>query len=107
MPDTVLAPFTAGRLDLPNRLAFLATVNNLGRNTEITDDLVAYYAARARGGAGMIVTEGLSVHPTSIPNGTAPLAYDESLVPGVTDVHSEGLGASGVAQGDRGGRWRR
>ncbi|MHA6617748.1 oxidoreductase [Pseudonocardia sp. DLS-67] len=82
MPDTVLAPFTAGRLDLPNRLAFLATVNNLGRNTEITDDLVSYYAARARGGAGIVVTEGLSVHPTSIPNGTAPLAYDESLVPG-------------------------
>jgi 2,4-dienoyl-CoA reductase-like NADH-dependent reductase (Old Yellow Enzyme family) len=85
MPDaahTVLAPYRAGRLDLPNRLAFLATVNNLGRNTEITDDLVAYYAARARGGAGMVITEGLSVHPTSIPNGTTPLAYDESLVPG-------------------------
>ena len=79
---SVLAPFTAGRLALPNRLAFLATVNNLGRNTEITDDLVAYYAARARGGAGAVITEGLSVHPTSIPNGTVPLAYDESLVPG-------------------------
>src|ERR1700754_4616914 len=81
-PYSVLAPFAAGRLALPNRLAFLATVNNLGRNTEITDDLVAYYAARARGGAGAVITEGLSVHPTSIPNGTVPLAYDESLVPG-------------------------
>jgi len=81
-PPPVLSPYAYGRLDLRNRLAFIATVNNLGRNTEITDELVAYYAARARGGAGLIVTDGLSVHPTSIPNGTVPLAYDASLVPG-------------------------
>ncbi|MBO0848621.1 MAG: FAD-dependent oxidoreductase [Pseudonocardia sp.] len=79
---SVLDPFTSGRLDLRNRLAFVATVTNLGRNAEITDDLVAYYAARARGGAGLIVTEGLSVHPTSLPNGTVPLAFSEALVPG-------------------------
>lgn len=82
MPHSVLEPFSFGLLNLRNRLAFVATVNNLGRNEEITDDLVAYYAARARGGAGLIVTEGLSVHPSSIPNGTVPLAYSEKLVPG-------------------------
>ena len=79
---TVLEPFRSSRLDLQNRLAFVATVTNLSRNTEVSDDLIAYYAARARGGAGMVVTEGLSVHPTSIPNGAVPLAYDPSLVPG-------------------------
>lgn len=81
-PPSVLDPFSSGRLDLRNRLAFVATVTNLGRNAEITDDLVAYYAARARGGAGLIVTEGLSVHSTSLPNGAVPLAYSEALVPG-------------------------
>ena len=78
----VLEPFRSGRLALQNRLAFVATVTNLSRNAEVSDDLIAYYAARARGGAGMVITEGLSVHPTSIPNGAVPLAYDPSLVPG-------------------------
>jgi 2,4-dienoyl-CoA reductase-like NADH-dependent reductase (Old Yellow Enzyme family) len=79
---SVLDPFSSGRLAFRNRLAFVATVTNLGRGAEITDDLVAYYAARARGGAGLIVTEGLSVHPTSQPNGAVPRAFSEALVPG-------------------------
>lgn len=89
-----LSPFSYGRLSLPNRVAFLATVNNLGRNREITPELVAFYEERARGGAGLIVTEGLSVHSTSIPNGTVPLAFDKTLVPGfaaIADaVHAHG-----------------
>jgi 2,4-dienoyl-CoA reductase-like NADH-dependent reductase (Old Yellow Enzyme family) len=79
---TALTTATVGPHTVRNRLAFVATVTNLGRNTEISDDLVAYYAARARGGAGLIVTEGLSVHPSSIPNGSVPLAYLPELVPG-------------------------
>lgn len=85
-PPIALSPFSRGRLSLPNRVAFLSTVNNLGRNREITPELVAFYEERARGGAGLIVTEGLSVHPTSIPNGTVPLAFDKALVPGFTAI---------------------
>lgn len=84
MPTTsvALSPYSHGRLSLPNRIAFLATVNNLGRNRAITPELVAFYEERARGGAGLVITEGLSVHPTSVPNGTVPLAFDKELVPG-------------------------
>ncbi|GGF55635.1 NADH:flavin oxidoreductase/NADH oxidase [Marmoricola endophyticus] len=86
MPSSSLSAFTSSRLTLRNRLAFIATVNNLGRNSQVTPELIAFYAARARGGAGLIVTEGLSAHPSSIPNGTVPLAYDADLVPGFTEL---------------------
>lgn len=78
----LLEPFQLGALKLPNRLAFLATVNNLGSNDRITSRQVAFYRERARGGCGLIITEGLAVHPTSVPNETVPLAFDRSLVPG-------------------------
>lgn len=77
-----LSEFRLGSLRLPNRIALAATVNNLGTNNEITAAQVAFYEERARGGTGLIVTEGLSVHPTSIPNSTVPLAYNATLVPG-------------------------
>jgi 2,4-dienoyl-CoA reductase-like NADH-dependent reductase (Old Yellow Enzyme family) len=80
---SVLTPLPLGRHTLDNRLAFIATVNNLGRNREITDAQIAYYEARARGGTGLIVTEGMSVHPTSLPNPTLPLAFDPGLIPGL------------------------
>jgi dimethylglycine catabolism A len=80
--STLLEPFSHGRLRLANRVAFVATVNNLGLNRDITPEQVAFYEARAAGGVGLIVTEGLSVHPTSIPNSTVPLAYEPALIDG-------------------------
>lgn len=89
-----LSQYSSSRLSLPNRIAFLATVNNLGRNHEITPELVAFYEERARGGAGLVITEGLSVHRTSVPNGAVPLAYDKELIPGFARmaeaVHAHG-----------------
>jgi hypothetical protein len=94
-----LEPIRLGSLEVRNRIAQSATVTNLGRNDAVTDAMVAFYAERARGGVGLIVTEGLSVHRTSVPNTTAPLAYDESLVPGFTRladaVHEHGAGVVG------------
>lgn len=78
-----LTPLPLGGGTLRNRLAFIATVNNLGRNLEITDAQIAFYEARARGGTGLIITEGMSVHPTSLPTPTVPLAFDRQLVSGL------------------------
>jgi hypothetical protein len=80
---SALTSLPLGRRTLDNRIAFIATVNNLGRNREITDAQIAYYEARAAGGTGLIVTEGMSVHPTSLPNPTLPLAFDPELIPGL------------------------
>jgi mycofactocin system FadH/OYE family oxidoreductase 1 len=65
---------------------------NLGRRRTISDRHVAYYRRRAAGGAGIIVTEEASVHPTDWPYERAPLATDAG--PGWTAVatacHAEG-----------------
>lgn len=86
MSSPALSPLQLGSHQLPNRVAFIATVNNLGHNRRITPEQIAFYEARAAGGAALVITEGLSVHPTSIPNATVPLAYDESLVPGFAEL---------------------
>ncbi|HEY5333064.1 MAG TPA: NAD(P)-binding protein, partial [Solirubrobacterales bacterium] len=52
----------------------------LGRNHEVTDEQVGFYEARARGGTGLIITESLSVHPSSFPNQTVPFAYEPDMV---------------------------
>lgn len=80
---SVLKPSSIGPLTAKNRIAFIATVSNLGRNDAITPEQVAFYEARARGGTALIVTEGMSVHPTSVPSPTVPLAYDRDLIPGL------------------------
>ncbi|MEJ3656924.1 mycofactocin system FadH/OYE family oxidoreductase 1 [Actinomycetes bacterium KLBMP 9759] len=59
-----------------SRLVFGPHETNLARRREISDRHVAYYARRAAGGAGVIVTEVASVHPSDWPYERAPLATD-------------------------------
>ena len=57
-----------------SRVLFGPHVTNLARRREISDRHVAYYARRAAGGAGVIVTEVASVHLSDHPYERAPLA---------------------------------
>ncbi len=49
---------------------------NLGDDRGLSPRHVAYYARRARGGAGIVVTETASVHPDDWPYERAPLAAE-------------------------------
>ncbi len=69
-------PIALGGLRAPNRLVFGPHETNLARGRAISDRHVAYYARRAAGGAGLIVTEEASVHPSDWPYERAPLAAD-------------------------------
>ncbi|MTD53520.1 mycofactocin system FadH/OYE family oxidoreductase 1 [Amycolatopsis pithecellobii] len=70
LPDPVkIADRTA-----PSRVLFGPHETNLARGRVLSDRHVAYYAARAAGGAGMIVTETASVHDSDWPYERAPLA---------------------------------
>jgi len=60
----------------PSRLVFGPHETNLGRRRGIGDRHVAYYRARAAGGAGIVVTETASVHRSDWPYERAPLAAD-------------------------------
>lgn len=63
----------AGRT-APSRVLFGPHETNLGDDRALSPRHVAYYAQRARGGAGVIVTETASVHPSDWPYERAPLA---------------------------------
>ena len=54
----LFSPARFGALELPNRIVFAATSSELAdREGFVTDDMVEYYAERARGGAGLLVVE--------------------------------------------------
>jgi 2,4-dienoyl-CoA reductase (NADPH2) len=63
----------AGRT-APSRVVFGPHETNLGRGRGLSDRHIAYYQARAAGGAGIVVAETASVHPSDWPYERAPLA---------------------------------
>ena len=67
-------PVALGSRDAPARVVFGPHETNLGVGRAIGPRHVAYYAARASGGAGVVVTETASVHPSDWPYERAPLA---------------------------------
>jgi mycofactocin system FadH/OYE family oxidoreductase 1 len=75
-----IGPLTAG-----NRVLFGPHVTNLGDDQrQFTRRHTAYYALRAAGGCGIIVTEGASVHSSDWPYERAPLA--QHCGPGWADI---------------------
>src|SRR4051794_15736956 len=73
---TLAEPLSVGPRTAPTRVVFGPHETNLGRRRSISSRHVAYYAARAAGGAGVIVTETASVHDSDWPYERAPLARE-------------------------------
>ncbi|MFZ2172941.1 MAG: mycofactocin system FadH/OYE family oxidoreductase 1 [Rhodococcus sp. (in: high G+C Gram-positive bacteria)] len=65
---------TLGGRKAPSRVLFGPHETNLGVGREFSPRHVAYYERRARGGAGIVVTENASVHESDWPYERAPLA---------------------------------
>ncbi|MDB5446066.1 MAG: NADH:flavin oxidoreductase [Phenylobacterium sp.] len=58
----VTQPIRIADVEIKNRVVRTAHATGMGA---MTDDLIAYHTARARGGAGLSIVEILSVHPSS------------------------------------------
>ncbi len=56
----LFAPLAVGAHTLRNRITHASMTTRMSVNRRVTDDLVHYYANRARGGAALIVTEPVS-----------------------------------------------
>ncbi len=63
----LFSPLRIGPLTLANRIVFSAHLTNYARTGLPTEQHAAYYRARAAGGAGLIITEEHSTHPTDWP----------------------------------------
>jgi 2,4-dienoyl-CoA reductase (NADPH2) len=100
----LLEPLALGGRVAPSRVVFGPHETNLARGRAVSDRHVAYYRARAAGGAGVVVLEEASVHPSDWPYERCPLASE--CAPGWAQVgaacHAEGalvLAALGHAGG--------
>jgi mycofactocin system FadH/OYE family oxidoreductase 1 len=103
-------PVTLRGWTAPSRVVLGPHETNLGRGRALSDRHVAYYAARAAGGAGVVVTETASVHDSDWPYERAPLASEcgpgwRAVVDACPDAlvlaslgHTGGQGSSAYSQ---------
>ena len=72
-----------------NRIVFSAHLTNYARDGKPTEQHAAYYAARAAGGTGLIITEEHSTHPTDWPYEKLIHGFHRDVIPGyraITDA---------------------
>ncbi len=62
----LFSPFQVNALNLKNRIISTGHETHLNDHGKIGDRMVAYHEARARGGAGLIMTEVALVHPGAV-----------------------------------------
>lgn len=90
----LLSSMTLRGRTLRNRVVFCAHLTNLAADQLPGDRHAAYYEARARGGAGLIITEEHTVHRSDRPYEKLIRGYDPAVVDGyraITDrVHAHG-----------------
>ncbi|MEQ3550327.1 NAD(P)-binding protein [Pseudonocardia nematodicida] len=83
-----------GRRELRNRIVFTAHLTGFAEGGMPTARHAAYYAARAAGGAGLVITEEHAVHPHDRPYERLIRGHDPAVLPGyraITDaVHAHG-----------------
>ncbi|WP_344020965.1 FAD-dependent oxidoreductase [Pseudonocardia kongjuensis] len=87
-------PLRLGRHPLRNRIVFTAHLTGFAEGGLPTPRHVGYYAARAAGGAGLVITEEHAVHPADRPYERLIRGHDPAVLPGyraLTDaVHRHG-----------------
>ncbi|MHB1005367.1 MAG: FAD-dependent oxidoreductase [Chloroflexota bacterium] len=89
-------PLDLRGLRLRNRINMAPMVTNYGTSRgEVTDRLIAYYAARAHGGAGLITLEATVVSPNGRSFTHNVCIYDDAFVPGLTAL-AEAVHAGGA-----------
>ncbi len=106
MIDPLLKPIDFGNLPLKNRIFMPAMHLNMCRNYQVSEQLLAFYAERARGGAGMIsvgyaTIDELSGHPGHIG------AHDDRYLPGLKQLAAtiQEHGAAACIQLNHSGRY--
>lgn len=75
----VFEPIDIGAVHIPNRIVRTAHLTKLGSDGMVSDDLIGYHLARARGGVGLSFLEATAVHPSST---LSLIGYDDAVIPG-------------------------
>ena len=77
----VFAPLTIGTTPVRNRILVPAHTTNYGEDNLPSERHLAYHRARAAGGAGLIIFEGIRVHRSSLGRQQGLNGYDPACIP--------------------------
>ena len=79
-PAPLFTPFKLKNLTLPNRIVMAPMTRSKSPNQIPGPDVAAYYARRAEGGVGLIITEGVAPdHPVALNDHNVPNFHGDAL----------------------------
>ena len=82
MFPNLFSPLKLGRVEVKNRISFQPHLTNLAVDNLPSERQMYYWGERAKGGAGLIITEEMSVHPTDMAYEKLIDVYHAEVVPG-------------------------
>ena len=77
----LFSPIRIGSVTVPNRIVFPSHLTDLAEDNLPSERQAYYYAERAKGGCGLVITEEQSVHPTDRAYEKLIDAFNEQVVP--------------------------
>ena len=108
--NILLTPARIGPVEIPNRIVMPPmTTRTADEDGAVTEDTIAYYTARARGGVGLITIEMAATEKAGRHRRRELGIQDDRFLPGltrlVTEIHQNGAKAS-IQLGHAGGHTR-
>jgi len=85
----IFSPGKLGKIETKNRIKYASTETNFNyRDGYVADKEVAYMEAQARGGAGMVTTQGAYTDPSAEGKGYVGMMaiYDDRFIPGLKRI---------------------
>ena len=78
----LFSPIAIGTITVRNRVMMSAMSINFGVDEKgyVDDQLTAYFVARAKGGAGLMLVGGCAVHPSGVELPDLPKMWDDGCI---------------------------
>jgi len=86
MFKNLFSPLQLGKVEVKNRISFQPHLTNLAVKNLPSERQMYYWGERAKGGAGLIITEELTVHPTDMAYEKLIDVYHAEVVPGFRKI---------------------
>jgi mycofactocin system FadH/OYE family oxidoreductase 2 len=82
----LFSPLKLGTVEVKNRISFQPHLTNLAIGNLPSERQMYYWGERAKGGAGLIITEEMSVHPTDMAYEKLIDVYHPEVIPGFKKI---------------------
>jgi mycofactocin system FadH/OYE family oxidoreductase 2 len=82
----LFSPLKLGTVEVKNRISFQPHLTNFAVNCLPSERQMYYWGERAKGGAGLIITEEMSVHPTDMAYEKLIDVYHAEVIPGFKKI---------------------